>query len=141
MGSPPQMETMGAPQSSTAFKHCSTVSISLIVDLYSRMRPQPVQVRLQAWSGSSIMVNGNFWAPVMLLRARYPVMLAVRLKGTLIHYPRLQLDALFHRRESATRKICAGLYSYCRNGRAHRAETKFGRGDISSRRRRGNRCL
>ncbi len=48
MGSPPQSETIGAPQSSTAFKHSSTVNISLMVDLYSRMRPQPVQVRLQA---------------------------------------------------------------------------------------------
>ena len=61
MGSPPQMETTGAPQSSMAARHCSTVSISLIVDLYSRMRPQPVQVRLQACSGSSIITMGNFF--------------------------------------------------------------------------------
>src|SRR5713101_10154161 len=59
VGSPPQMETTGAPQSSMAAMHCSTVSISLIVDLYSRIRPQPVQVRLQACSGSSIRTIGN----------------------------------------------------------------------------------
>ena len=35
------------------------VSFCLIVDSYSRMRPQPVQVRLQAWSGSSIKTIGK----------------------------------------------------------------------------------
>ena len=48
MGSPPQMETMGAPHSSTAVRHSSTGIRSVMVDSYSRMRPQPVQVRLQA---------------------------------------------------------------------------------------------
>ena len=68
MGSPPQMETIGAPHSSDAARHCSTVIISLMVDLYSRMRPQPVQVRLQACSGSSIITIGNFFAPRKRLR-------------------------------------------------------------------------
>ena len=54
MGSPPQMETMGAPHSSTAARHSSSGTRSVMVDSYSRMRPQPVQVRLQACSGSSI---------------------------------------------------------------------------------------
>src|SRR5438270_133930 len=53
------METMGAPQSSTAARHCSTLSVSLMVDLYSRIRPQPVQVRLQACRGSSIRTMGS----------------------------------------------------------------------------------
>src|ERR1700690_3168612 len=88
MGSPPQRETIGAPQSSTAFKHSSTVNISLMVDLYSRMRPQPVQVRLQACNGSSIITSGYFSAPLIFLLVRYPAMLVVKLKGTLIHYPR-----------------------------------------------------
>ena len=61
MGSPPQIETIGAPHSSDrAPGTARPSSISLIVDLYSRMRPQPVQVRLQACSGSSIMTIGNF---------------------------------------------------------------------------------
>ena len=48
IGSPPQMETMGAPHSSTAARHSSSGTRSVMVDSYSRMRPQPVQVRLQA---------------------------------------------------------------------------------------------
>jgi hypothetical protein len=57
------METTGAPELSTAPRHSSTVSDSLMVDLYSRMRPQPVHVRLQACSGSSISTIGNFSLP------------------------------------------------------------------------------
>ena len=53
------MDTVGAPQSSDAFKHCSTVSVLLMVLSYSRIRPHPVQVRLQACSGSSINTSGN----------------------------------------------------------------------------------
>src|SRR5215831_9362948 len=86
-GSPPQMEIIGAPHSSTASRHCSTVSISLIVDLYSRMRPHPVHVRLQVCSGSSIIVSGNFFSPLRLLRTIYPLMLVNMLRGVLIHYP------------------------------------------------------
>jgi hypothetical protein len=74
IGSPPQMETMGAPHSSTAKKHSSSGTRSVMVLSYSRMRPQPVQVRLQACSGSSmstmgkrflIMGCGWRWAPVL----------------------------------------------------------------------------
>src|SRR5258708_28127779 len=42
--------TLFRSHSSEAATHCSTVIISLIVDLYSRIRPHPVQVRLQARS-------------------------------------------------------------------------------------------
>ena len=58
-GSPPQMETTGAPHSSTAARHSSSGTRSAIVSSYSRMRPQPVQVRLQACSGSSISTIGK----------------------------------------------------------------------------------
>ena len=58
-GSPPQIETIGAPHSSTAARHSSTGTRSVIVDSYSRMRPQPVHVRLQACSGSSMSTMGN----------------------------------------------------------------------------------
>ena len=50
----------GAPHSSTASRHSWIESFCLIVDSYSRIRPQPVQVRLQACSGSSIRTIGNF---------------------------------------------------------------------------------
>ena len=59
IGSPPQMETTGAPHSSTAARHSSSGTRSAMLDSYSRMRPQPVQVRLQACSGSSISTIGK----------------------------------------------------------------------------------
>src|SRR5213594_808187 len=77
------METIGAPHSSSAFKHCSTVSFSLMVSTYSRIRPQPVQVRLQACRGSSIITSGNFSRPRRRLPAMYVDMRAVRLIGNL----------------------------------------------------------
>src|SRR5580765_7201764 len=87
MGSPPQMETTGAPHSSDAARHCSTVMISLMVDLYSRMRPQPVHVKLQACNGSSIITIGNFSAPLMRLLATYRARFAVIFNGYLIQSP------------------------------------------------------
>src|SRR2546422_6567821 len=87
VGSPPQIETTGAPHSSMAAMHCSTVNISLIVDLYSRMRPQPVQVKLQACSGSSIITSGNLSSPRIRLPTRYLVSLAVSFRGNLIRSP------------------------------------------------------
>src|SRR5215471_15160743 len=83
MGSPPQIETIGAPHSSAAWRHCSTDSFSLIVSAYSRIRPQPVQVRLQACRGSSIITSGNLSTPRSLLPAMYLDMLAVILSGNL----------------------------------------------------------
>src|ERR1700740_3866851 len=53
------MLTIGAPHSSTEARHSSTESFSLMVWEYSRMRPQPVQVRLHACSGSSISTSGK----------------------------------------------------------------------------------
>src|SRR5713101_856402 len=138
MGSPPQIETIGAPHSSTAFRHCSTVSISLMVDLYSRMRPQPVHVRLHACSGSSIITSGNFSAPPMLFFARYPAMLAVKLKGTLIHYPRLQLDAVSLPQAPVWRKNFAGLCAYCHSAPMRTAGRNFDTGDTSGKTRTGN---
>src|SRR5208337_2636320 len=85
MGSPPQMETMGEPHSSTAFRHCSTVICPVMVSLYSRMRPQPVHVRLQACRGSSIITRGNFSTPRIRLPAIYLLNLVVMLSGNLIN--------------------------------------------------------
>src|SRR3989442_9867205 len=84
VGSPPQIETTGAPHSSIAAMHCSTVNISLIVDLYSRMRPQPVQVKLQACSGSSIITSGNLSSPRARLPTRDLVSMAIRFIGNLL---------------------------------------------------------
>src|ERR1700730_12852066 len=89
MGSPPQMETTGAPHSSEAVTHCSTVIISLIVDLYSRIRPHPVHVRLQACKGSSIITIGNFSVPRIRWVAIYFARFAVIFNGYLINSPRI----------------------------------------------------
>ncbi len=47
------METIGASQSRAAWKQSSSGTMSLSEVEYSRIRPQPVQVRLQVWSGSN----------------------------------------------------------------------------------------
>ncbi len=83
MGSPPQIDTMGAPHSSDAAMHCSTVIISLMVDLYSRIRPHPVHVRLHACNGSSIITIGNFFVPRKRCPATYFARFAVILMGYL----------------------------------------------------------
>src|SRR5947209_7697112 len=75
------MLTMGAPASSTAARHSSTVSFSLMVCEYSRMRPQPVQVRLQACSGSSISTSGNRGVPDSLCRGMWLAMELVSVRG------------------------------------------------------------
>src|SRR6476660_2570544 len=91
MGSPPQIETMGAPHSSAAARHSSTESFSLIVSAYSRMRPQPVHVRLHACRGSSIITRGNLSTPRSLLPAMYLDMLVVIVSGNLTK-PSLTVD-------------------------------------------------
>ena len=57
------MLTQGEPHSSTAARHSSSESRSFIDVEYSRIRPQPVHVRLQACNGSSISTSGNFFSP------------------------------------------------------------------------------
>ena len=69
-GEPMIYPEIGAPASSTEARHSATLSFSLIVCEYSRMRPQPVQVRLQACSGSSISTRGKRFAPDSFFRAR-----------------------------------------------------------------------
>src|SRR5437773_8729297 len=123
------METIGAPHSSAAFKHCSTVSRSVIVDLYSRMRPQPVQVKLQAWRGSSIMTKGNFSTP----RSRFPAMYV--LNFVVMPSGNLMDSSCFHSgtetlpgksawpRRRARRRACCGTSP------AHKEERHSDRGD------------
>src|ERR1700720_2407075 len=134
------METTGAPESSPAARHCSTLSVSLIVDLYSRMRPQPVQVRLQACSGSSISTIGNFAVPCRRLLAMYRARFAVILSGYLIHYlvwcPRDSLPLGGSRKRETPSHLAAN----CDTARARTTENNSGKGDISNKKRRENRC-
>src|ERR1700760_2193720 len=83
-GSPPQMETIGALHSSAAPKQSSSVIISLRDVEYSRIRPQPVQVRLQVCSGSSCRTVANFFVPRSLWPIMYAAILLVRARGNLI---------------------------------------------------------
>src|SRR5208283_2034503 len=123
MGSPPQMETMGEPHSSTAFKHCATVICSVMVSLYSRMRPQPVHVRLQACRGSSIITRGNFSTPRIRLPAIYLLNLVVMLSGNLIntsyfHFAAGSLPVRSAEPQTRTRrKVNSGTVPMHRGGR------------------------
>jgi hypothetical protein len=69
-GSPPQMETIGASHSAAAPRQSSS-GITFFKEVeYSRIRPQPVQVRLQVCSGSSCRTVANFSTP----RSFFPTM-------------------------------------------------------------------
>src|SRR5580698_2636123 len=54
------MDTMGASHSMATARHFSSGTMSLRLVEYSRMRPQPVQVRLHVCSGSSCKTIANF---------------------------------------------------------------------------------
>src|ERR1044071_9716084 len=58
-GSPPQMETIGASHSEALARQSSSDIMSLRLVEYSRMRPQPVQVKLQVCNGSSCRTMAN----------------------------------------------------------------------------------
>ena len=59
VGSPPAMETMGAPEASTAATASSVDIMRSMTGLYSWMRPQPMQERLHISKGSSMVTSGN----------------------------------------------------------------------------------
>src|SRR5262249_24575074 len=83
-GSPPQMETMGALHSSAAPRQSSKLIISLSDVEYSRIRPQPVHVRLQVCNGSSWSTVANFLVPRSLCPITYAAIFAVSGRGNLI---------------------------------------------------------
>ena len=51
---------------------------------YSRIRPQPVQVRLQVCSGSSCSTVANFFVPRSFCPIMYAAILVVSARGNLI---------------------------------------------------------
>src|SRR6266853_5902749 len=126
IGSPPQMETTGAPHSSEAATHCSTVIISLIVDLYSRIRPHPVHVRLQTCKGSSIITIGNFSAPRKRWLATYFARFAVIFNGYLIHSPGLSIADRTPEAAHAMHKTGSSSASYCGIAPVHTEENNSG---------------
>src|SRR6266853_4934954 len=122
MGSPPQMETTGAPHSSEADRHCSTVIISLIVDLYSRIRPHPVHVKLQACKGSSIITIGNLSAPRRRWVATYFARFAVIFNGYLISSPGLLIADRIPEAALETHRTGPSSASYCGIAPVHTEE-------------------
>src|SRR5690348_5293850 len=113
------MLTIGAPHSSTLARHSSTVSLSLIVLTYSRMRPQPVHVRLQACSGSSISTSGNFSAPDNRFVTRYLAMVLVKEIGNRMRESP-DKAALGQPRAGLVERLWLGHVSH-RNGASRRA--------------------
>src|SRR5262249_2034945 len=83
-GSPPQMETNGALHSSAAARQSSRLIMSLSDVEYSRIRPQPVHVRLHVCNGSSWSTVANFLVPRSLCPITYAAIFAVSGKGNLI---------------------------------------------------------
>src|SRR3954465_392541 len=98
-GSPPQMEIMGAPHSVAAPRQSSSDIMSFSEVEYSRIRPQPVQVRLQVWSGSSWSTVANFSTRRTFFPMMWVAILAVSASGNLIKsrtfYKRWNLQAMF----------------------------------------------
>src|SRR2546421_7127427 len=98
-GSPPQIETIGALHSWAAPRQSSSGIMSLSEVEYSRIRPQPVQVRLQVCNGSSCKTVANFFVPRILWPTMYAAILLVSAKGNLIkiarywHHPECQTIA------------------------------------------------
>src|SRR3989442_1715164 len=83
-GSPPQMETIGASQSLAAWRHFSSGTMSLSDVEYSRIRPQPVQVRLHVCSGSSCKTMANFGVLRTLCLMMWPAIFADNANGNRI---------------------------------------------------------
>src|SRR5215217_510735 len=83
-GSPPQIDTIGALHSFAAPRQSSKVIMSLSEVEYSRIRPQPVHVRLQVCNGSSCKTVANLFVPRSLWPITYAAIFAVSGKGNLI---------------------------------------------------------
>ena len=73
-GSPPAMDTIGAPHSSIAASACSTGIRCRSTVCGCWILPQPLHLRLQANSGSSSTISGNFFFPVSFWLSRYEPM-------------------------------------------------------------------
>src|SRR5438876_3401071 len=78
------MEIIGALHSSAAPKQSSRLIMSLRLVEYSRIRPQPVQVRLQVCSGSSCKTRANFGVLRNLCLMMWPAIFADNASGNRI---------------------------------------------------------
>src|SRR5580658_10852718 len=78
------METMGAAHSLAEARQSSSDIMSLRLVEYSRMRPQPVQVRLQVWRGSSCRTKANLGVRNSLCLTMWAAILTVNASGNRI---------------------------------------------------------
>src|SRR5438046_9426269 len=77
------METMGALHSFAAPRQSSKLIMSLSDVEYSRIRPQPVHVRLHVCSGSSCSTVANYFVPRNLCPITEAAIFAASGKGNL----------------------------------------------------------
>src|SRR5205814_8688163 len=85
------MLTMGASHSVAARRHFSRGTMSLSDVEYSRIRPQPVQVRLQVCSGSSCKTIANFGVLRSLCLMMWPAIFADSARGNRIGFNEIGL--------------------------------------------------
>src|SRR5579862_7319146 len=78
------METMGASHSCATARHFSSGTMSLRLVEYSRIRPQPVHVRLQVCNGSSCNTIANLGVRRSLCLIIWPAIFAESAKGNRI---------------------------------------------------------
>ena len=83
-GSPPGMLTIGAPHSSTALTHCSTVRCFLSTWAGYWILPQPAQARLHRKSGSSMRTSGYRFRPRSFCLITYEATVNICDTGTLM---------------------------------------------------------
>src|SRR5271167_1525889 len=88
------MDTIGASHSTADARQSSSDIMSLRLVEYSRMRPQPVQVRLQVWSGSSWSTRANFGVRLILCLTMCLAILAVNARGNRIFLVSLGHDLI-----------------------------------------------
>src|SRR5580658_7497730 len=78
------MLTIGASHSRAAPRHFSSGTMSLRLVEYSRMRPQPVQVKLHVCSGSSCNTKENFGVRESFCLTTWAAIFAVHPSGNRI---------------------------------------------------------
>src|SRR5712691_10747479 len=131
-GSPPQMETMGASHAAAEARQSSRLIMSLRLVEYSRMRPQPVQVRLQVWRGSSCKTSENLGVPRILCLMMCLAIFAVSANGNRIRvfpfYP-VFLDCRLEGRRLALRSRRSLDWSRLGLGLAQAGQEKRSRRD------------
>src|SRR5579863_5818469 len=96
-GSPPAIDTIGAPHSSTAAMHSSTLKRLRRISSGCSILPHPAHARLHCSNGSSSSTRGYFFSPFIRLPAMYLATANFCCQGMLIGFvpSRLRLELSF----------------------------------------------